>query len=152
MGSNNKQRGRRCGPGRPREKVRDQTQERRVPTMKRLLISLIGVLVPLPILAAQNAPTAVPAGTPVTITVKPATPEPPPVSIVLKGRHGHVTPHSQGCCHTGSGYIDIQQPTPDVVVITMTGVAVAVGSPTSAGVASVDFDLDQCFEVSFDKQ
>ena len=43
------------------------------------------------------------------------------------------------------------QPSPDTVVITMTGVAVAVGSPCQAGLAAMDFDLEQCLEVVLDK-
>src|SRR5262249_47443505 len=40
---------------------------------------------------------------------------------------------------------------PDTVVATMTGVAVAVGTACGPGVAGMDFDLDQDFEVSFEK-
>jgi hypothetical protein len=75
----------------------------------------------------------------------------PAVSISLLGRHGHATPDRQGCSHTGAGNIDVAQPAPDTVVITMTGLAVAYGSPCAAGHAALDFDLEQCFEVSFDK-
>jgi hypothetical protein len=116
---------------------------------RKFLAGLVTFLVPLPVAASQK--TDVPRGTPVTIIVKPAEPATPPVSITLKGRHGHVTPHREGCCHTGAGYIDVAQPSPDTVIVTMTGVAVAVGSPCGPGVATADFDLDQCFEVSFDK-
>jgi hypothetical protein len=116
----------------------------------KFLAGLVTFLVPLPVLASQK--TDVPPGTPVTIIVKPAEPATPPVSIVLKGRHGHVTPHREGCCHTGAGYIEVQQPTADTVIVTMTGIAVAVGSPRGPGVATVEFDLDQCFDVSFDKE
>ncbi len=72
------------------------------------------------------------------------------VSITLGARHGHATPHRTGCNHTGGGNIDIQQPTSDTVIITMTGVAVAAGHPFKASSASMHFDLDQRFEVSFD--
>src|SRR5262249_21755861 len=51
---------------------------------------------------------------------------------------------------TGGGNIDVAQPTPDVVVVTMTGVAVAGAHPCSQSLASMNFDLEQCFEVSFD--
>jgi hypothetical protein len=73
------------------------------------------------------------------------------VSITLHGRHGHVTPLRRGCTHTGGGNIDVAQPSPDVLVITMTGAAVAIAAPTGGSVASMDYDLDQCFEVTFDK-
>ncbi|MBI1918824.1 MAG: hypothetical protein HYS12_29385 [Planctomycetes bacterium] len=75
----------------------------------------------------------------------------PAPTITLHERHGHVTPQRQGFTHTGGGNIDIAQPTPDTVVIVMTGVAVAGGHPCKDSVASQDFDLQQCFEVSVDK-
>jgi len=87
----------------------------------------------IPLLAAADAPPS------------------PTVTITLGSRHGHGTPHRQGCSHTGGGNIDVTQPSPDTVVITMTGVAVACGSPCAAGHAALDFDLDQCFEVVFEK-
>src|SRR5262245_6452575 len=102
--------------------------------MRRLLMTLIVSLLALPLVMAQ-APA----------------PSSPAVSITLGGRHGHVTPHRQGCTHTGGGNIDVAQPAPDTVVVTMTGAAVAVGSPCAAGVARLSFDLSQCFEVVFEK-
>lgn len=91
-----------------------------------------------------------PPGTPVTITVTQAQPSTPPVSITLGSRHGHVNPTRCGCTHTGGGNIDIQQPSADTVVITMTGVAVAYAAPMKDSLASLHFDLEQCFEVAFD--
>src|SRR5947209_7349005 len=74
----------------------------------------------------------------------------PPVTIVLGSRHGHATPHRQGFTHTGGGNIDVAQPTPDVIVVTMTGVAVAGAHPCKDSVATMNFDLDQCFEIRFE--
>jgi hypothetical protein len=71
-----------------------------------------------------------------------APPPPPPVSITLLERHGHVTPNHAACSHSGGGNIDVQQPAGDTVTITMTGAVVAN--------SSMHFDLEQCFEVSFD--
>jgi hypothetical protein len=90
-----------------------------------------------------------PPGQAVTINVAPATPAAPPVSFIVGPRHGHVTPARQGCTHTGGGNIDIAQPAPDTLIITMTGAAVAYGSFCDASAAQ-NFDLDQAFEVSFD--
>src|SRR5438477_8370941 len=81
----------------------------------------------------------------------PPPPGPPPPTITLYDRHGHVTPVRQGFSHTGGGNIDVAQPTPDVVVITMTGVAVAGPHPCKDSVAAQDFELEQCFEISLDK-
>lgn len=73
----------------------------------------------------------------------------PAVTITLGSRHGHVTPERRGCNHTGGGNIDVQQPSPDTVVITMTGVTVAYAHPFKTSSATMHFDLDQCFEVGF---
>src|SRR5436305_15108855 len=72
----------------------------------------------------------------------------PPVTISLGARHGHVTPSRRGFTHTGGGNIDAQQPAPDTLVITMTGVAAAGGHPCKDSVASLDFDLSQGFEIA----
>jgi hypothetical protein len=72
------------------------------------------------------------------------------VAILLKGRHGHVSPIRMGYTHTGGGYIDVAQPTPDVVIVTMTGVAVADAHPCRPSEATFNFDLTQCFEIGFD--
>jgi hypothetical protein len=101
--------------------------------------------------ALAQAPTPVPPGTPVTITVTPGTTAPPPVSITLGGRHGHVTPTRSGCTHTGGGNVDVAQPSPDTLIVTVTGVAVACGAPGCPALAAMDLDLEQCFEISFDK-
>jgi hypothetical protein len=111
---------------------------------------LAGLAAALPLVAAQQ-PTTVPPGTPVTIVVTPGAPPSPAVSITLGARHGHVTPRRLGCCHTGGGNIDVATPAGDTVVVTMTGVAVATGSPCGPGVAGMDFCLEQAFEVTFEK-
>jgi hypothetical protein len=121
--------------------------------MRRLLCGLLGaVLLPLPLMA-KDEPNKVPVapGTQtIVVQVTPATPAAPPVSIQLDERHGHITPNRTGFTHTGGGYIDIQQPTPDALVITMTGVAVAGPHPCKDSFAQLCFDLNQMFEVSFD--
>ena len=116
---------------------------------KYLLIGLVFATCPTAAVLAQPA-TPVPAGTPVTITVVAGTPAAPPASIVLGPRHGHVVPYRAGFDHTGAGNIDVAQPTPDAVVITMTGAAVAGGHPCKDSMATMNFDLEQTFEVNFD--
>ncbi len=90
-----------------------------------VLSAVAGMLAPLTLTAQEK--TTVPAGTPVTITVQPAASTAPPVSITLGPRHGHVSPQRQGCTHTGGGNIDVAQPSPDTVVVTMS----ARPSPTA---------------------
>src|SRR5262249_9438379 len=102
----------------------------------KVVVAALGLLLPLPALRAP-APARVAA---------PRTPAP----IVLGPRHGHVTPVRKGCNHTAGGNIDVAQPSPDTVVITMTGVAVATKHPVCTSVASMAYELEQCFEVSFD--
>ena len=100
--------------------------------------------------AADQAPVPIPPGTPVTITVTPASTPSPPASIVLGSRHAHVTPNRCGFTHTGGGNTDVSQPTPDVVVITMTAVAVAGAHPCKDSAATMSFEVTQLFEISFD--
>jgi hypothetical protein len=112
-----------------------------------------GVALALGFLLSRSLPaqekTAVPPGTPVNITVQSAAPAAPPISFVLGPRHGHVTPERRGCTHTGGGNIDIAQPAPDTLIVTMTGAAVAYGAICPA-LAAQSFDLEQFFELSFD--
>lgn len=116
--------------------------------MKKLLASMLAGILPLPALAQTQ--THVAPGHPVTIHVAPAATAAPDVSITLGARHGHVTPNRCGCVHTGGGNIDIQQPSSDTVVVTMTGVAVATGSPLKDSLASLSFELEQCLEIAID--
>ena len=71
----------------------------------------------------------------------------PPVAIVVGPRHGHCTPERAGCTHTGGGNIVLAQPAPDVLVVTMTGVAVATGHPFRDSHAAMTFDLNQEIKV-----
>jgi hypothetical protein len=100
---------------------------------KYLLVATVAFVLPL-----SFAPAQAPA------------PAAPPVSITLGARHGHVTPSRSGFTHTGGGNIDVAQPAPDTVVVTMTGVAVAGGHPCWNSAAAMTFDLTQAFEISFD--
>ena len=75
----------------------------------------------------------------------------PSVTIALGSRKGSATPSRQGFTHTGGGNIDVAQPSPDTVVITMTGVAVAGAHPCKDSTATLTFDLMQNLEVVFEK-
>jgi hypothetical protein len=124
--------------------------------MRTYLASVVAVLLPLAALPADEKKDDKKDDKAVTVqkvevNVKPYEPPAPPVSINLKGRHGQVVPHRDGCTHSGGGNIDVAQPTPDVLVVTMSGVVVAAGSPCGTSSAMMDFDLSQCFEVTFDK-
>jgi hypothetical protein len=75
----------------------------------------------------------------------------PAVSIALGSRKASATPTQQGFTHTGGGNIDVAQPSPDTIVITMTGVAVAGAHPCKDSTATLTFDLMQNFQVVFEK-
>src|SRR5262249_43635897 len=87
-----------------------------------LALSLLGTAIPLSFVAAQEKVVA-PPGSAVNITVTTAA-SAPPVSITLHERHGHVTPCKGKCQHSGGGLIDVQSPTADTVIITMSGAVV----------------------------
>lgn len=77
-----------------------------------------------------------------------ADPPAPAVTVSLKDRRAQAVPSRQGFTHTGGGNIDVAQPAPDTVVITMTGVAVAGNHPCKDSFAALAFDLEQCLEIS----
>ena len=85
-----------------------------------------------------------------TFAASAQTPAAPSAKINLFARQAKATPDRVGFTHTGAGNIDVAQPSPDTVVVTMTGVAVAGGHPCKPSLASLVFDLEQCFEVSYD--
>jgi hypothetical protein len=72
----------------------------------------------------------------------------PAVTISLGPRDGKAAPIRAGFAHTGGGNIDVQQPAPDTLVVTMTGVAVAGGHPVCHSTAGFDFVLSQDFDVA----
>jgi hypothetical protein len=67
------------------------------------------------------------------------------VTLRLGEADAQATPFKHGCANTGGGNIDVRQPAPDTVVITMTGVA--VGGGLAASDAGFTFDLAQQFTV-----
>jgi hypothetical protein len=77
-------------------------------------------------------------------------PAAPAAKLNLLDRQARATPERVGFTHTGAGNIDVAQPSPDTVVVTMTGVAVAGGHPCKHSLAALVFDLEQCFEVAYD--
>jgi hypothetical protein len=76
----------------------------------------------------------------------------PPVVIQTGPRHGHCTPERVGGTHTAGGNIVVAQPAPDVLQITMTGVAVATGHPFSDSRAAMNFDLNQEIKIVFNDE
>jgi hypothetical protein len=104
--------------------------------MKAIPLSLVALACPLVLRSAQP-PAAPPPG--------------PSVTIALGSRQAQAAPSRQGFTHTGGGNIDVAQTSPDTVVITMTGVAVAGKHPLKESLAVLTFDLVQGVEVAFEK-
>jgi hypothetical protein len=109
--------------------------------VRRLALSLFGLAALVSPALAQEKVT-VPVGGTVNVIVTQGAAPAPPVSITLHERHGHVTPNKTKCTHTGGGLIDVASPAADTVIITMSGAVTSNGD--------MRFDVDQCFEVSFD--
>ena len=85
-----------------------------------------------------------------TAAQPPPQPPGPQVSVTLKDARGQATPLRQGFTHTGGGNIDVAQPSPDTVIVTMSAVAVAGAHPCQNSLAWMTFELDQGFEISID--
>jgi hypothetical protein len=75
-----------------------------------------------------------------------APPSAPAYQIVLRSRHAEATPTRTRDAQTGGGWIAVEQPELNTVVVTMGGAAVA-GSDCHASAAAIDFLLEQDLEV-----
>src|SRR5262245_50666303 len=80
-----------------------------------------------------------------------ADPPAPAVTINPGSRQAAATRRRSGFTHAGGGNIDVAQPAPDTLVVTMTGVAVAGGHPGKDSHALLTFTLNQCFDIAFEK-
>jgi hypothetical protein len=97
--------------------------------LKKMLTGSVAMLLALPLTGVARAADVLPA------------------EIRLGARTGHATPFQKGCAKLGGGNIDVIQPTPDVLIITLSGAAVACGTPVCASHGSYAFDVSQCFEI-----
>jgi hypothetical protein len=94
---------------------------------------LPAVLVALPVAAAVSlAQAPAPAG--------------PTYQIVLRSRHAEATPNRTRDAQTGGGWVLVEQPEPNTIVVTMGGSAV-VGSDCHGSTAGITFDLEQDLDV-----
>ena len=87
----------------------------------------------------------------VLLPLAPARAETPQTAavILLGPRQAQAAPERHGFTHTGAGNIEVTQPAPNTVVVTMTGAAMAGPHPCQDSSASIPFSLDQAFEVFF---
>ena len=118
---------------------------------KRCLLLTSSVLVAVAASSSAQPPAVAQPGQPLNITVTSASPS-PDVTISLNARSSRVSPARTGYTRTGGGNIDVQTPTADTCIITMTGAAVAYPGPFHPAAASQNFELIQEFEISFDKR
>src|SRR5262245_13507848 len=70
----------------------------------------------------------------------------PAYQIVLRSRLAEVTPTRTKDAQTGGGWIVVEQPEPNTIVVTMGGSAV-VGSDFHGSSASIDFNLEQDLDI-----
>lgn len=88
----------------------------------------------------------------IALAVGPIRASGPDVSISLGHRLATAVPARTGFTHTGAGNIIVLQPTPDSLVVTMTGVAVAGAHPCKDSAAVMTFDLVQELEVNIGRK
>jgi hypothetical protein len=116
--------------------------------LRALLASVIGIVLPLTELAAQEALTPLAMlGQPAT--APPAAPPSPQVGFVLKDRYGRAAPARTLKARSGGGNTDVARLRDDTLIFTMTGVVTAPPQPTKLNSAVIDFDLDQEFAIVF---
>ena len=70
----------------------------------------------------------------------------PAYQIVLRSRHAEVTPTRTGDAQTGGGWVVVEQPEPNTILVTMGGSAVA-GSDFHRSDAGMEFNLEQDLEI-----
>jgi hypothetical protein len=95
-----------------------------------LLAGFVALLGPAAVHAAEPPPA--PAG--------------PAYQIVLRSRHAEATPTRTKDAQTGGGWVVVEQPEPNTIVVTMGGSAVA-GSDCCGSAAGMDFVLEQDLEI-----
>lgn len=94
---------------------------------------------PMPEAPTEPAPLQLPEAPAVAVA---------PVAIKLGQRKVNVTPTRIGLTHLSGGVIEMSQPSPDTLVISMSGVCVAGAHPCKDSLASICFDIAQDFEIA----
>lgn len=75
--------------------------------------------------------------------------QPVTAKLVLGPQAGTAKPSQHGAAYTGGGNIEVAQPSPDTVVVTMGGSVAAASSLLTGGEAQLAFLHDQRFAVEF---
>jgi hypothetical protein len=72
----------------------------------------------------------------------------PTYTITLKSRHACVTPRTKKLARVDGGFIDVAAPSPQALVVTMTGTAAASSYLGCTGAATAEFELAQQIEIT----
>lgn len=72
----------------------------------------------------------------------------PAVELVVMPGEASATPLKKGIAYVNGGVIDVAQPNPTTIVVTMTGLTAVNADLLCSSVANYQFDLVQCFKVA----
>ncbi len=97
----------------------------------------------------EEAPPAKPDEAPPAETAPAPVPDRPPLEFIIVPGEASGTPHRKGVSWATGGVIDVAQPNPTTLVVTMTGLAATNADLVCLSTAGYNFDLSQCFEVRF---
>jgi hypothetical protein len=73
----------------------------------------------------------------------------PPLELVLLPGAAHAVPLRKGVAYANGGIIDVAQPNPTTIVVTMTGLTATNADLICKSLANYSFDLEQCFGICF---
>jgi hypothetical protein len=73
----------------------------------------------------------------------------PPVEFIIQPGEASAVPFKRGVSHANGGVIDVAQPNPTTLVITMSGLAATNADLIHTSIASYHFELNQIFELAF---
>src|SRR5262245_45469436 len=71
----------------------------------------------------------------------------PAVELVVLPGEASAVPYKRGVSYANGGIIDVTQPTPTTIVVTMTGLTATNADLLHTSVAAYHFDLSQCFDL-----
>jgi len=73
----------------------------------------------------------------------------PPVEVILVPGEASAVPDKKYVAYANGGVINVEQPNPTTIVVTMSGLCAANADLCHTSMASYHFDLAQCFELRF---
>jgi hypothetical protein len=132
--------------------------------MKTVLPSLLALALALPVLAQDKKPEQhksdkgelMPEPKATVEEVVPDEERPlvakPPVDLVIFPGEATATPHRKGVSWANGGIIDVTQPNPTTIVVTMSGLSATNADLICHSMAGYHFDLNQCFGVRFNSK